>query len=182
MSARDFSKVSPSVWGSRRLRTLSSITVKYTFIYMLTSKHVNSAGCYTLPDAYACADLDLSLDQYVAARSELIQAGMILFDETTSELLIDLWFKHNPPMNDSHMSGTYRQLELIDSAFLKQVATERLEAANQKRKEAIAAAKDKKEQDKGRAEAEETVANITGLNHLGKTAYMKKASLRIAPS
>jgi hypothetical protein len=129
---------------------------------MLTSKHVNSSGCYLLPNAYACADLGLSLDQYIAARTELVHAGMIEFDEATSEVLVDLWFKHNPPMNNDHMTGTSRQLEFIDSPTLRQIATERLEDANSKRIEIQEARKAKKMVDQERAAAETNLATIIG--------------------
>ncbi len=174
MSARDYSKVSPFVWDSRRFRGLSSITVKFTLFYMLTSKHVNSSGCYLLPDAYACADLGLTLDQYITARAELIQAGMIVFDEATSEVLIDLWFKHNPPMNPDHMTGTSRQLEFIDSPTLRQIATERLEIANNKRIEVQEAKKAKKKAELDRAAAEKNLSNVTGLSRLD-TDYLKRS-------
>lgn len=143
---------------------------------MLTSKHVNSSGCYLLPDAYACADLGLSLHEYLAARTELIQAGMIVFDELTNEVLVDLWFKHNPPMNNDHMTGTCRQLEFIDSPILRQIATERLEAANQKRLEALEAKKAKKLAEQERAAAEKNLENVLGLSRLAETKFLNRNS------
>src|SRR6185295_18170323 len=92
------------------------------FVYLLTSEHQNIAGCYSLLDGYATADLGWPLDQYQRAREQLVEAGMIKFDPNESEVMIDGWFNHNPPMNDDHYVGIERQLEGIESDLIREAA------------------------------------------------------------
>lgn len=171
MSARDYSKISPSVWRSRRFINLSDSS-KLLFLYVITNPHVNSVGCYPLPDGYACADLGWPLDEYLKARDEVIQSNMVDFDETTHEVLIDCWFKHNPPMNDKHAIGTNRLLADINSPHLREKATLALNKADEQRTEALAKKKAELISTQDRANAEKKLYQITGMDRLGATNFV----------
>ena len=54
---RDYSKISPALWQSARFNDLPSDDGRYLYLYLLTSSHQTSAGCYQLPDGYSCSDL-----------------------------------------------------------------------------------------------------------------------------
>ena len=123
---RDFSKISPAVWQSLRFNSLPSDDGRYLYLYLLTNRHQNSAGCYQLPDGYACTDLLWCSERYVAARQALLKADMIRFDAEASEVMITRWFKHNPPMNQSHYDGTERILERLESPEIAEAALEAL--------------------------------------------------------
>ena len=75
---RDFSKISPALWQSKRFNTLPSDDGRYLYLYLLTNGHQTSAGAYRLPDGYATNDLRWELSRYVKARHELISADLIL--------------------------------------------------------------------------------------------------------
>ncbi|MBX9465563.1 MAG: hypothetical protein KL840_21780 [Aquamicrobium sp.] len=138
MSAREFSKVSPAVWRSGRFRRLSGQMSKQVYLYFITNSHVNSAGCYPLPDLYACADLDCEAEVYTAARDELLAGELIDHDPDTAEILIERWFRHNPPMNPNHYKGTSKLVSEVESDRLREKAEEALSEAwqaYQKRKE-----------------------------------------------
>src|SRR5262245_10173630 len=122
---REFTKVSPRLWQSPRFRELQS-DAKLVFVYLLTSEHQNSAGCYRLPDGYATADLGWPADQYRKARDELVEAGMIKFDPGASVILIERWFRHNPPMSQDHLTGVERILDRIECDELREAALEAL--------------------------------------------------------
>ncbi|MEX4008468.1 hypothetical protein [Neoaquamicrobium sediminum] len=123
MSAREFSKVSPAVWRSGRFHRLQGpVTPKLVYFYFVTNTHVNSAGCYALPDLYACADLGCEAEAYTIARDALLAGEMIDFDPATSEILVERWFRHNPPMNPNHHKGTSRLVSEIESDRLREKA------------------------------------------------------------
>ena len=124
---RDFSKVSPAVWQSHRFNSLPADDGRYLYLYLLTSSHQNSAGCYWLPDAYASADLRWPPTRYAAARQLLVEADLIRFDGDASVVLITRWFRHNPPMSESHLTGIERVLERISSNSLREAAQEALQ-------------------------------------------------------
>lgn len=119
MSARQFSKVSPALWRSARIYGLS-LQLKAIYVYYLSNTHVTSAGCYALPDLYGCADLNVTEAEMASYRSELIAAGLIDHDADTSEVLIERWFRHNPPMNPKHFKGTTRLVSEIESDRLRE--------------------------------------------------------------
>ena len=54
---REFTKVSPALWNSARFKGLSDDSSRLLYVYYLTCSHQNAAGCYHLPDGYACTDL-----------------------------------------------------------------------------------------------------------------------------
>ena len=126
---RDYSKISPSVWHSQRFNNLPSDDGRYLYLYLLTSSHQTSAGCFQLPDGYACSDLSWALERYRAAREQLVEADLIRLDTETNVVMITRWFKHNPPMSDSHLLGIERVLERIPSDKICEAAQEALQSS-----------------------------------------------------
>lgn len=168
-SARDFSKVAPVVWWSRKFRGLSD-RGKIGYLYILSNGHVTSAGCYELPDGYACADLEWSLDEWEGIRGELIAAGMVDHDPANNVVFVEQWYRFNGPMNDKHAKGTLRFLEAVESERLREKAIAQFREADAERM-AKASAKEAERH----AERVARVANIDGPgSHLLKSAYMSK--------
>ena len=126
---RDYSKISPAVWQSARFNSLPSDDGRYLYLYLLTCSHQTSAGCYTLPEGYACSDLHWSPERYSAAREQLVAADLVHFDSQGEVILITRWFKHNPPMSESHLVGIERQLERLPSLTLYEESQTALQAA-----------------------------------------------------
>ena len=125
---REFSKISPRLWGSGTFRKLPD-GARLLFLYYLTCSHQNSGGCFSLPDGYAITDLSWGLEQYQASRALLLDAALIRFDSETSEILVAKWFRHNPPMNPSHRKSVVGAIERIASSNLQGYAREELERA-----------------------------------------------------
>lgn len=119
-SSRTFSKVSPALWRPGRFLSLPTSDTKLLYVYFLTCEHMNSAGCFRLPDGYACADLGWSAETYHAERDRLVEAGLIDFDSDCSVVYVERWFKHNPPMNSKHAAGTRRIIEGIESDRIRE--------------------------------------------------------------
>jgi hypothetical protein len=108
---RGYSKISPALWDSERFTSLPSDDGRYLYLYLLTSRHQTSAGAYRLPDGYASTDLRWTPERYVEAREQLVQADLIRFDSQATVVMITRWFKHNPPMNASHLKSIEGELE-----------------------------------------------------------------------
>lgn len=119
-----FSKVSPAVWRSRRFTSLPDSDAKLLYLYFVTSEHQTSIGAYVIPTGYAIADLAWDAPRYENARTALVAADLIAFDDDTSTVYVLRWFKHSPPMNDKHARGCRRlieELEAADIAMMVQV-------------------------------------------------------------
>lgn len=121
--AKRFTKISSSLWRSKRFIALSD-DAKLVFIYLLTSEHITSAGCCRLPDGYALVDLNWTPDRYRSARQELVDSGMVVFDTATSDLFVTGWFRHSPAMNQSHQKSIERCISEIESDAVRERAEE----------------------------------------------------------
>ena len=86
-------------------------------------------GCFFLPDGYVCHDLRWEQDRYDAALQSVVAADMVDHDAANQVVLIEHWFRHNPPMNKSHYKGIIGQLERVPSDRLCEKAYAALEAA-----------------------------------------------------
>lgn len=164
MSARSFTKVSPAVWRSRRFIGLPD-EAKVGFLYLLSNAHVTSAGVYELPRGYACADLGWSEAAYISVLRELVSVELIDHDPERDVIMVERWFKHNPPANDDHAVGTRRRLQAIESDRLREKAISAFDEANAARIEREAQkAAEKAAKAAGRAKSiAETIGNTSRL-------------------
>lgn len=119
---RDYSKISPALWQSERFNTLPTDDARYLYLYLLTNEHQTSAGAYRLPDGYACTDLRWPPDRYQKALADLVAADLVMFDAAHQVIGITRWFRHNPPMSESHLVGIARQLERLPSKVIVEAA------------------------------------------------------------
>lgn len=128
-----FSKVYPAIWRSQRFAKLPSNEAKLLHLYFMTSEHQNSSGAYVVPDGYVAADLGWALPQYKKARAELMEAGLIAFDNETSTVYVERWFKHSPPMNEKHAQGIMRTIGDIESEEIQPKVMQDFKTAQAKR-------------------------------------------------
>jgi hypothetical protein len=98
---REFIKVAPSVWGSKRFSKLSD-DGKILYLHCLTSPRANSAGLFQGEIGYMMVDLKWNEDRIRAAIAETKATGLIDYDEDESVFLIDRWFEFNAPTNPKH--------------------------------------------------------------------------------
>lgn len=136
MTAKRFSKVSAAVWRSARFRGLPTDAAKLLYHYYLSCEHQNLIGAYRIPDGYALDDLGWTAKVYTDARKALVAAGLIAFDDETSTLYVERWFKHSPPMNASHAEGCFRRAAELESPEIAEKVLADLAEAEDKRKAA----------------------------------------------
>jgi hypothetical protein len=126
---REFSKISPAVWGSERFNNLPSDDARFLYLFLLTCEHQTSAGAFKLKDGYAVDDLRWTIGRYQAARQHLVDADLVSFDEPSRVVLIKRWFRHNPPMNESHLQGVAKIIHKLPCEPLKMEALAALHQA-----------------------------------------------------
>lgn len=121
---REFAKISCSIWGSKKFKSLPDEDSRLVYFYLHTSPHVNSLGCYVLPFGYALADLgwnnmDSDPIRYRKAIAALCDSGLIGFDEAESVVRIVDFLKHSPFTNEKHAKGALKILYHIPSCAEK---------------------------------------------------------------
>lgn len=125
---RDYSKVSPTVWRSKKFRSLPDVLSRHVYLYLLTCPHANSAGCFDLHPMYACADLGITEKQYGDCLANLVTVGLVAWDDAENTVLIENWIEYNAPANPKHAMGMLAQLDQAASAALKFDAFQSLNA------------------------------------------------------
>ncbi|MGX5839751.1 hypothetical protein ACWGTI_03390 [Mesorhizobium sp. ArgA1] len=127
--SREFSKISPKVWRSRRFRALPSDDARYLLVFLFTCDHQTSAGCFRMPDQYGAADLVWPIERMRTARQELVDGGLLAFDPATDEYFVPGWYNHNKPMNANHQKAIVRQVSELESDEVREVAEAELQPA-----------------------------------------------------
>ena len=133
MTLKRFTKVSAAVWRSKRFKTLPTDAAKLLYLYFVTSDHQTSIGAYAIPDGYALDDLGWDLKAYSTARKMLVDADLIAFDPDTSAVYVLRWFKHSPPMNESHAQGCIRLIGQLESDSIRELVETDFDTANKDR-------------------------------------------------
>ncbi|MEQ1943507.1 hypothetical protein ABMA32_13920 [Mesorhizobium sp. VNQ89] len=169
MSARNFTKVAPAVWRSRRFINLPD-EAKVGFLYLLSNAHVTSAGVYELPRGYACADLGWTETAYESVLKELVAVELIDRDPDTDVILIERWFRHNPIANPDHSIGTRKRLQLIECDRLREKAMAAFEVADGERVEREA-------QKAAAKESREAAKRADTANLIGGTARLMQSRI-----
>lgn len=120
---RDYSKVSTTIWRSQKFKELGGDDrSEKLYFYMLTNPHVNSAGCYDLPEGYALEDLKKwNSIAYREAIADLQTANLIAYDRAENTVLVINWLAHNPPTNAKHAINMLKGLAQASSRRLKTV-------------------------------------------------------------
>lgn len=122
---RDFVKVSPSIWRSRKFRSLPDIYAKHAYLYLLICPHGNAAGCFDFVPGYAAADLEWSEDVFRKALDSLEKAYLVEVDWEENTILIVNWETFNQPTNAKHAQGILSELNKVSSDRLKAKAFHR---------------------------------------------------------
>lgn len=157
---RDFTKVSPKIWRSKAFKALPTDEARLLMLYLMTSEHQNSAGCFRLPEGYALDDLGWPAEKYRAGLSALTNAGLVISDPNTLEIFVSGWFETNSAMNKKHALGVERAILGIESEILREAATEEFEMTRR---------------DFDKQEADPADSNVLGMpNRLTSTGYMRR--------
>jgi len=119
---REFSKVSPTVWRSKKFRGLPDMESRHVYLYLLTCPHANSAGCFDIHPMYAAADTGMAEERFLYCIETLSKAGLIEWDGAENTVLIGNWVEFNGPQNPKHALGILSQLAQVSSEALRSKA------------------------------------------------------------
>lgn len=116
---RDFSKVYHNVWHSQKFNALPDAEAKLLYLYVLSSPHCNSSGCYDLKAGYVVADLEWEIAAYRKAMDSLLKVGLVEAEAGLATVFITKWMEFNEPTNARHALGIFAHLDLAASERLK---------------------------------------------------------------
>jgi hypothetical protein len=130
---KPFTMVRRSLWDSRRFASLPDDSHRYLYLYFLTCEQQTQTGCFKAKPGYILEDLkkpggDWTADALQSRMAGLVDAGLIITDDVTGEILVVDWWKDNGPSNESWFAGAKRHCEAISSQKLQEIAQTALEA------------------------------------------------------
>lgn len=104
-----YSQVNSKFWQDEKMIKLNAIT-KYVFLHLLSCPNRNIWGCFHFSKTTAIEETGLSKKKYLIAFDELVNLGIIEYDEDSRMLLIVNFLKHNPIENDNQVKGAISKL------------------------------------------------------------------------
>ncbi len=83
----NFRAVHTKLWTDREVEPLSK-EAKLLFLYLLTNPHRTSSGLYPITRNRAAQDCSMTVEEVDSALEELARAGLTLYDDETSTVLV----------------------------------------------------------------------------------------------
>lgn len=126
---REFGKIKSSLWGSQKFDTLlGNNEARLLYLYLHTSPHGNSIGCFRMKKGYVMEDL--GWDQSTTDRSikELCEAGLIGFDCVERVVRIVDFLEHTGITNAKHASGAVKLALSLPDCHQKTIIISELNA------------------------------------------------------
>ena len=107
-----YQKIHTKIWQDEKFILLTD-DARYLFLYLMTSPHSNAIGIYVLPKKYIEGDLDWDAKQLREPFTELLQKGLIYYDEKVSLLVITNHLKYNPLENGNQVKYAVNQIAAL---------------------------------------------------------------------
>ena len=114
---RDYGVVRVRFWSWAKRKKLS-IEARDLALYLLTSPHGNSLGCFRLPMAYLCDDLDANAKAVSKSLDELKSVGFLEREEEDGWTWIRDFLEHNPIPNSNVGKAIGKLLEQIPQSVV----------------------------------------------------------------
>jgi hypothetical protein len=118
--ARSFGKVRSTIWDDPDFRALSP-GAQRLYVQILSQKRLTLAGVVPFsPRAWARGCDDLEAADIETAAAELADAGFVIIDYDTEELMVRTMLKHDPVKGARTVAGMWNAWSEIDSTEIRQ--------------------------------------------------------------
>jgi hypothetical protein len=119
---RDYGVVRVRFWEWAKRKGLNA-EERELALYLLTSPHCNSLGCFRLPMAYLCDDLGKGIETVSQTVSRLSEIGFLARDEPSGWTWIVGYLEHNPVPNRNVGKAIEKQIDAvpIEASFYAQM-------------------------------------------------------------
>ena len=120
--ARSHARVQGSIWNDAEWRRLNT-NAQWSYLMLLSQPEINNCGVLALvPRRWSGYAADMTPDDLEAALLELENAGFVLCDDETQELVIRTFIKHDMIEKQPHLvTAAKRQLGEIRSRRIREL-------------------------------------------------------------
>jgi hypothetical protein len=121
-----YQKIEVNTWNDEKFVKLSQ-DGKMLFLYFLTCPHSNSIGAYVAKKGYISEDLKWDTKRVSKTLSELLQNGLIKYDESLSVVVVVNYLKHNTIENPNQCKSAVKNFQSLPKTNILQEVSNRLE-------------------------------------------------------
>lgn len=114
-----YQKIYTQIWNDEKFVELSPAEQRF-FLYLLTAPSSNLIGIYVLKEGYACDDLKCLQKDFQRLLSEVLQKGLVSYDEKHKVILIKKYLKHNPLTNPNQVKAAVKIVSSLPKSHLLQ--------------------------------------------------------------
>ena len=134
---RTYGKIESAFWQNPKVRKLSD-DAKLLLVYIYSTPHGNSIGCFVLPDGYMMADMGWAQERVAERVAELVKSAFIERDPESNLIRIVGWFEHNTLENPNVMRAAIRTFKCLpESSIFLSLLSELEELGNEFRNEYV---------------------------------------------
>jgi len=127
---RNYAKISTSIWGSAKFKSLGADDrAKLLYLHLHSCKSVNSIGCFRVPLGYITADMKWSEATVKKAIDSLSKVELIEHNPVEDVVRIIDFIFHDMPTNPKHGLAILRVAKMVPDCAQKRRAMEDLGAA-----------------------------------------------------
>lgn len=113
---REYGQIQTAFWTHHKIKSLP-MGAKILAVYLLSSRHTTSLGCFYLPTLYIRSDLNMSEDETAQALKDLEAAKFAYYDHDLEWILIRDFLEWNRIANQSVAKYVAREFEAVPAAF-----------------------------------------------------------------
>jgi hypothetical protein len=113
-----YRKIAPRIWNDERFRALSD-DAKLIFFLLLTHPYMTALGAMRATCAGLTAELRWSEKRFRRGFAQLLQQGMVCYDERAALIWLPNFLKYNPPENPNVVKSWQASLDLLPKCGLK---------------------------------------------------------------
>lgn len=110
---RKFGIIGSRVWRSEKFRALTTIEARLLYLYLHSSTHGNSAGCFHISPNLIAADTRLDVDAIERGLDDLEAVGLIRRDPREELIQITGFFTFNMPASRKQLAGPLNVIESL---------------------------------------------------------------------
>lgn len=118
-----YRKIYTGFWTDPGTESLSA-EGKLVFLYLLTNPMTTMCGCYGISMHRVSVETGYSIDTVSETMRNLVENGVISYDEGTSEVLITNWGKHNWTKSPKIDKPLAESIEAVKSEKLRGILVE----------------------------------------------------------
>lgn len=122
-----FTKVERGYWQDEFILELTP-EQKFFYLYLMSNSKVNTLGAYVFPMTMSTLELGYNRDTVKKLLDHFVEAGKIMYDETTNEVFLLNWPKRNWNKRTATLRALKKDVDALKSPVLREKISAMLSA------------------------------------------------------